>query len=186
MDELRAKIAALGIEGLEGVLENFHGVMQEQQAQIDHFHATPYCTIREALDSEWQPYAVEDYTSIVRDWTDFSARISSNAELLDVYNRTRTAAMNTHTVASHSQALMYVGDVAPVRLCSFPGTANFADKAHLRPKTAVSRKCDTWIYAAAAGLEMPWNTPESRLPLIKAVCGSCRIGNQVNDSTGLT
>jgi hypothetical protein len=191
MDNVIKRLQELGVED-EQLLRDVNDAavsLRRKDEQINHFSATPFCSIHQALFGSWQPYDENDYIRIVRDWDEFSRRIRTAVPdhyVVDVYHRTRSAALERNMmVASHSQTLLSNQDWAPVRLCSFPNSANFADKAHLCPKTAVARKCDTWIYAVAAVLGMPCDTAEARRSLIKAVCGSCVPGEQAQQWTGI-
>mmetsp|Transcript_2657 Transcript_2657/g.7360 ORF Transcript_2657/g.7360 Transcript_2657/m.7360 type:complete len:209 (-) Transcript_2657:793-1419(-) len=190
MDKIIKRLQGLGVED-EQLLKDVNDAavsLRQKDEQINHFSATTFCSIQQAPSGSWQPYDENDYFRIVRDWDAFSRRIRMAVPdhcVVDVYNRTRSAALEPNMVASHSQSLLSNQDWIPVRLCSFRNSANFAGKAHLCPKTAVARKCDTWIYAVAAVLGMPCDTPEARLSLIKAICGSCAPGEQAQQWTGI-
>jgi len=162
--------------------------LREKDEEIDHLSAAPFCSVQQVLAGDWQPYDESDYNHIFRDWNEFSRRILATVPdhfVVEAYKRTRNAALESSMIASHTQTLMTNQDWSPVRLCSFPNSANFADKAHLCPKTAIARKCETWIYAMAAVLGLPSDTDESRRNLIKAVCGSCIAGEQTQQWTGI-
>ena len=195
MDQIRKRLQELGIEDDEQLWvalrekdEQHLVALREKDEQISHLTATPFCSIHQALSGSWQPYDEGDYIGIVRDWDAFSSRIRRDVPdhfVVDLYHRTRSAALDQNTTASHSQSLLSNQDWAPVRLCSFPNSAKLADRAHLCPKTAVARKCDTWIYAVAAVLGMPCDTAEARRSLIKATCGSCAPGEPSRQWTGI-
>ena len=147
-----------------------------------------FCTIQEVLQGAWQPFAANHYAETVRNWNNFRSRVTNinpNAEVVDIYRRTRDAANNQNLEASDSRNISSVTGVSPVRLCAFPTAANFVDRAHLCPKTSVNRKTDTWLYVAAAVLGMDSDTEDDRAKLVKALCGSCKPGGDAEQWTGV-
>ena len=91
------------------------------------------------------------------------------------------------TRVSTATSLMVVGNLKPVRLCSHYKVQNYAEKAHLCPRTGVlKRNVDTWIYVAATLLGMPADSSEDREALLKALRGSVEEGkSSVAHQTGL-
>ncbi|KAL3924918.1 MAG: hypothetical protein SGILL_000753, partial [Bacillariaceae sp.] len=95
-------------------------------------------------------------------------------EVAVVYDKTRKESLKAGNRVSTTSSLMTVRNMRPVRLCSHENVQNYAEKAHLCPKTGAQRKVDTWIYAAAAVLGMTSNTSADREALLKALRGSVK------------
>jgi hypothetical protein len=193
VDDAIAMLGRLGIDNklvnvirrtLDRRLQTMERLTQEKQ----FLRGEIFCATGDVLQGDWQPYVEADYTSLVRDWNQFQERIESinpHAAVLGVYQQTRDAAGNQALVASESKNITSITGVSPVRLCSFPNSSNFIDRAHLCPKTSTGRKTDTWIYVAAAVLGMNRATANDRDNLVKALCGSCEPDKDVKKLTGL-
>jgi len=107
MEKLQKLLKELGTENarllkLIDEVEASYQLLREKEEQIDHYTAIRFCSIQETLSGCWQPYDETDYTQIVRDWDDFSEQIRRAVPdhyLVDVYNRTRSAALEVSTDA---------------------------------------------------------------------------------------
>jgi len=194
-EQLRRLLAHMGVSTVEEAEEKY----DDMGRTVQRLDGKAFCTMGELFSPVWEPYTKDDFTTLCRNWEEIvadrnkkkSAEENDNQnenfdKVFQVYDKTRTAAMADGTRVSATCSLMTVGSLKPVRLCSHQNVQNYAEKAHLCPKTGVLRKVDTWIYVAAAVLGMPAESSEDREALLKALRGSVKEGkSSVSHQTGL-
>ena len=206
-EEQKSLLALMGVLTVEEAKEKYEEakekyeergrIIQRQDGTIRRQDGSAFCTVDELFAPRWEAYSENDFTSLCRNWEGIVAERNQNNSAEEnqhsdfesvflVYDTTRTAAMVDSNKVSTSTSLMTVEKLKPVRLCSHENVHNYAEKAHLCPKTGPSRKVDTWIYVAAAVLGMPYNTLKDREALLKALRGSVKEGkSSVTPQTGL-
>ena len=151
----------------------------EQEEKIETLTGRAFCTLDDVMQSSFEECLEEHFTSLCRDWNN---RKITNSNVLKVYDRTRAAALDDETKVSATKTLMSLKgndgrEIRPVRVCSHRDTENYAEKAHLCPKSGAIRQVDTWIYAAAAVLGMECDSVKNRMALLKSLRGCVKVGS---------
>ena len=181
---LRRQLDQLGLDQLGLPEAEINAAVGAAQEAVDAANGELYCTTEDLLGVRWERYTRDDFIQLKHDWSDFSQRLPQDGELLRVYSTTRNMACEANTYAGISTALISING-KPVRLCAFPNSEDHADKAHFCPKTGVTEKTDTWLYAASANLGMECQTEFDRVALSKVLRGFQRVGaRSVSTRTG--
>ena len=183
LKRLLGRLGVGSVEEAEQKLDEQEKKLDEQARVIVRLNGSAFCSLDDLYGVEFKVCSEKDFESLCRDWTELNIL---EEDVLKVYNLSREAAQVAENRVSTSPALTKLGNKKPVRLCSHEEIVNYAEKAHLCPKTGELGKADTWIYAAAAVLGMPSESREDREALLKALRGSVRQGqNNVMHLTGL-
>ena len=152
--------------------------IQEQKEAIERLDGTAFADLKSICTGEHEMFDSSDYQQIVRHWDEDQFTVD---ELREVYATNRSEALVADNLDSMSPNLMSSSHSA-VRLTG-KVTKHIAQKAHLCPKTGVTMKCDTWLYAVAAVLGMPSETEQDRKSLYRAIRGSKSKASPDNDAT---
>ncbi|KAL7574143.1 hypothetical protein ACA910_014824 [Epithemia clementina (nom. ined.)] len=180
--DLSRIFARLGVSTVEEAEQK----IDEQGRTIRRLDGSAFCTVQELYNPCWQVYSEDDFKSLCRNWEEKKDADDGNNEVFVVYDKTRMESRKNENRVATTSSLMTVNSMRPVRLCSHDKVQNYAEKAHLCPKTGAERKVDTWIYAAAAVLGMPSDNAADRQALLKALRGSVKEGSKnVIPLTGL-
>jgi hypothetical protein len=107
VDDAVAAFAELGVSEtqVKSILGPLQRTLRMRSETIQLLRGESFCTAQEVLQGVWQPFVESHYTCTVRNWSQFQARIiSANpgaaAAVVDVYRRTRDAAIEPALEAS--------------------------------------------------------------------------------------
>ena len=152
---------------LQRELRQREETIQEQKEAIERLDGTAFADLSSICTGKHEMLDSSDYQQVVRNWDENQFTVD---ELREVYATNRSEALVADNLVSMSPSLMSSSHSA-VRLTG-KVTKRIAQKAHLCPKTGVTMKCDTWLYAVAAVLGMPSETEQDRKSLYRAIRGS--------------